>query len=158
EVEGEVDRFEFAHELVRETLYEEQSASRRVRAHYKIAQELEASGRATPAQLAHHFRESRHLDTDGKAVAYTERAGAAAAVALAYEEAVGHYRHAVALSETPALLNALGDAESRAGDPAARATFLRAAELARASGDGEQLARAALGFAGHHAAAVLIDR
>ncbi len=68
EVEDDADRFVFAHALVRETLYEGQSASRRVRAHHRIAHALEDVGRAAPAELAHHYFESRHLDREGKAV------------------------------------------------------------------------------------------
>ena len=69
EVEDDVDRFVFAHALVREALYEQQSASRRVRAHYAIAQALEALAprfAVPPAELAHHYFESRHLDRDGQ--------------------------------------------------------------------------------------------
>ena len=52
-----------------------------------------------------------------------------------------------------ATLLALGAAELRAGDPAARATFAAAAELAREREDRDALAEAALGFAGRHAEA-----
>ena len=46
EVADDADRFVFAHALVRETLYERQSASRRVRLHHRIAQALEDSARS----------------------------------------------------------------------------------------------------------------
>ncbi len=184
EVEGEVDRFVFAHALVRETLYERQSAARLVRVHHRIAVALEGEG-ANPAEVAHHYFESRHLDREGKAIDFAEQAGVAAAGALAYEEAVGHFRHALeALEARPdaepgritELLLGLGDAESRAGDPAARTTFARAAvqaqiagssdqlarveaaELMRRSEGNDQLARAALGFAGRFGGAGPIDR
>ena len=59
EVDDDVDRFAFAHALVRETLYEAQSASRRVRLHRRIGEALEARGGANPAELAYHFFEGR---------------------------------------------------------------------------------------------------
>ena len=47
------------------------------------------------------------------------------------------------------LLLTLGDAETRGGDvPAAKETFVRAADVARGLGAPEQLARAALGYGG----------
>ncbi len=52
---------------------------------------------------------------------------------------------------------ALGAAELRAGDPAARATFAAAAAIARAAGDRDALAAAALGHSGRHAEAGVID-
>ncbi len=170
EVEGDADRFLFAHALVRETLYEGQSASRRVRLHHRIATALEEIGprlETTPAELARHFLESRHLDSTGKAIAYAVQAGDAAAASLAYEEAAGHYRRALGALEQSAapngrrrcdLLLALGGAQSRAGDPAAGATFAAAAEEARRERLPGWLAEAALGFAAVHVQASTIDR
>jgi tetratricopeptide (TPR) repeat protein len=70
-----------------------------------------------------------------------------AAAALAYEEAVAYYRRALERLDAPdaRLLLALAAAEARAGDAAARDTFVRAAELARRDELPEQLAEAALG-------------
>ena len=96
EVEDDVDRFVFSHALVRETLYERQGTSRRVRVHHRIARG--AGGRSaapTPAEVAHHYFESRHLDREGKAVEFSVRAGDEASAAFAYEEAAAHYRHAL---------------------------------------------------------------
>ncbi|MBE2316513.1 protein kinase [Solirubrobacter sp. CPCC 204708] len=165
EVEDDVDRFVFAHALVREALYERQSASRRVRAHYAIAQALEGlAPRFTvpSAELAHHYSESRHLDRAGKAIDYAVAAAHQAAAMLSWEQAAGHYRRALD-GDLPAerrceLLLALGDAEARSGHPAARDTFARAAMLARRSVGPDALARAALGFAGRYAEAGIVDR
>ena len=148
---------------MRETLYERQSTTRRVRAHHRIAQALEAVGRATSAEIAHHYFESRHLDRAGKAVAFSTRAGDEASTAFAYEEAAAHYRHALERfgdgddAARCALLLALGGAESRGGEPGAAATFAAAAELARAHGLGLELAQAALGRTMGYAQAAAID-
>src|SRR4051812_6467732 len=123
EVADDADRFVFAHALVRDTLYEAQSASRRVRLHHRIAQALEELGPlATPAELAHHYVESRHLDREGKAVDYCEQAATAAMEALAYEEAKAHYAAALErLHNNPprrcAMLIGLGTAAARMSDP-----------------------------------------
>lgn len=165
EVEDDVDRFVFAHALIREALYEEQSASRRVRAHYAIAQALEVLGprfAAPPAELAHHYLESRHLDREGRAIDYAVAAAEQAAAMLSWEQAAAHYRRALD-GDLPAerrceLLLALGSAEARSGHGSARDTFARAAMLARRSVGPEALAKAALGFAGRHAEAGIVDR
>ncbi|WP_053227862.1 serine/threonine-protein kinase [Solirubrobacter soli] len=149
------DRFAFVHALVRETLYERQSTSRRVRAHHRIALALE--GRAPAAELAHHFRAARHLDTGGAAVRYSVLAAEQATASLAYDEAVAHLRVAAAERQDAALLVALGAAEQRAGDPAAATTFRAAAGLAREAGDGDRLAEAALGLAGRGVQGASID-
>ncbi len=143
----ELDRFAYAHALVRETLYEAQSNARRVRLHRRIGEALEAAGEANPAELAYHFSEGRSPEAKGYALAAARQAAAA----LAYEEAVEHYRRAGDDIET---LLALGAVELRAGDPAARVTFATVAERAT---DRETFARAALGFAGRHIAAGVID-
>jgi tetratricopeptide (TPR) repeat protein len=165
EVEDDVDRFVFAHALVREALYERQSAARRVRAHHAIAQALEGlAGRfaVPPAELAHHFSASRHLDRAGKGIDYAVAAARQAEAMFSWEQAAGHYRRALD-GDGPAerrceLLLALGSAEARSGHPAARDTFARAAMLARRAVGAEALARAALGFAGRHAEAGIVDR
>ena len=148
---GELDRFAFSHALVRETLYEAQSTSRRVRLHRRIGEALVASGDANPAELAYHFHEGRAPEAVGYALAAAEQATAA----LAYEEAAEHYRRA---GDDLSTRLALGAAELRAGDPAARATFAAAAAVARAQNDRDALAEAALGHSGRHAAAGELDR
>lgn len=140
----ELDRFAYAHALVRETLYEAQSTSRRVRLHRRIGEALEAAGDANPAELAYHFHEGRAPE----AVPYALAAAEQATAALAYEEAAEHYRRADDGLQTTL---ALGAAELRAGDPGARDTFARAAALAREADDADALAEAALGHSGRHA-------
>jgi hypothetical protein len=163
EVEDAADRFVFSHALVRETLYERQSTSRRVRAHHRIARALEEVGRAASAEVAHHYFESRHLDREGKAVDFSVRAGDEASAAFAYEEAAAHYRNALERlaagddERRCRLLLALGGAESRGGEATAAETFVLAAELAREQRLGEALAHAALGRTMGYAQAAAID-
>ena len=163
EVADDADRFVFAHALVRETLYESQSASRRVRLHHRIAIALEDLGPlATPAELAHHFVESRHLDREGKAVEYCEQAALAAMEACAYEEAKAHYAAALERLHNNAprrceLLIGLGTAAARMSDPDAKGAFTDAAAIATREGLPEPLARAAMGRSGIRATAGTVE-
>ena len=93
-----------------------------------------------------------------KAIEYAWRAGDSAAQSLAYEEAARLYRMALAALDIEPrgdararldVLQALGDVEGRAGNfDAARSAFLDAAVIARSTGDGVGMARAALGVGG----------
>ena len=157
----ELDRFSFVHALVRQTLYECEMASRRVRMHRRVAEVLEGlpDERRSESQLAHHFFEARHVVGGEKAAHYSIAAAERAATSLAYEEAASHYRRALDSLEAhgPAaderrcdILLALGRMQWRAGDASARETFLEAARSARDRGATQQLARAALGFSGRY--------
>ena len=161
ELPGTVGRYSFSHALIRETLYDELSATRSVRLHRRIAEELEGMYGAKPephlAELAYHFLEAAKGGGDvDKAVGYAGRAGARATGLLAYEEAVTHYEHALQALELKEaadgaqrceLLLARGDAQWRSGaGPRARETFQQAAAIARELGLSEHLARAALGL------------
>src|SRR3954454_1506626 len=102
EAPADVDRFVFVHTLVREGLSEQHLASRRVRLHHGIGLALErlAARYATaPAELAHHFFESRHLDREGKAIDYSVKAAEQAAEMFSFEQAARHYRQALAAIE-----------------------------------------------------------
>ena len=153
EVAESVDRFVFCHALAREAIYCRLSRTRRLRLHLRVATALEAAG-ARPGALAHHFFAARKIGAAEKAVHYAVLAGEEAAQSLAYEDSVGQYRRALeAIAADPAadevrrcdILLALGRVQWRAGDAAARATYLEAATSARERGDAEQLGRAALG-------------
>ncbi len=172
-VAGVRGRYRFSHDLVRETLYDELPPGRRVRLHRRIAGELEEMYGPNVgdhlAELAFHFVQAT-IGLDGgavddspigrKAIEYARLAGDQAIAALAYEEAARLYRMALAVmalggtpdddTQTETLL-ALGDALTKAGDlDSARTTFHEAADIARRTGDGRQLARAALGSGGRH--------
>ncbi|MGH2588642.1 MAG: ATP-binding protein [Dehalococcoidia bacterium] len=165
-------RYRFAHALVREARYDQLSVADRVRLHRRVGEALEQLYAPDPAphltELAYHFWQAAPGGDADTAVVYLRRAGDRALELLAHEEAVRHYEtvlHALALQEPvdeqrrcEALLM-LGDARERAGDAAAaKATFRRAADLARRLGLPEHLAQAALGVAGPRSTAGLVER
>jgi len=169
---GTLDRFRFAHDLIREALYDELAPGKRVGMHRRIADTLEGLHGAAPeaylAELAYHYFEAcrgGELQAEGTgpnaaelAATYARDAGDQAIRSLAYEEGARLYRMGLAvlslassgnLVERTEMLLRLGDAEARAGDlPSSQQTFLEAARLARRSGVPDALARAALGYGG----------
>jgi class 3 adenylate cyclase len=160
EVPGPAGRYRFAHALIRETLYDDLPATRRLRLHRRIGEVLETLHRAKPdrhlAELAYHFAQSAHRGDAGKAIDYARRAADRAQKQLAYEEAVRLYQMALDAVEAEErvderlrgdLVLDLAEACRRAGETErARALFRQAADLARAAGAPEALARAALGY------------
>jgi tetratricopeptide (TPR) repeat protein len=152
-------RLRFTHALVQETLYDEIPGAERPQRHRAVGRALEAAstmGGPRLAELAHHFLRAAPLDepTRARAAEYAERAGAEAAVLLAFEDAAAHYEHALRLlgEDDPServcrLLLARGDAEMRAGTRRrARETYLRAVATARTLGRPDLLAQAVLGY------------
>jgi DNA-binding SARP family transcriptional activator/tetratricopeptide (TPR) repeat protein len=89
-----VDRFDFAHALVRETLYDTPAQARRARLHLRAGHALEAEG-APPGELAHHFFEAREVGGADAAVAHSTAAARHAVAAHAYEEAAWHLQQAL---------------------------------------------------------------
>ncbi len=152
-----LDRFRFAHALIRQTLLEELRTSRRVRLHHRVAVALEGRG-APAADLAHHFGEAAPLADADKALTYAAQAADEAATRLAYEQAITFRRLAVEcedLLDPPdperraEVLLALGEAHNTADDPASGlAPFVAAAGAARDAGRTDLLARAAYGYGG----------
>ena len=140
----QVDRFAFAHALVRETLYDAPAHARRVRLHLRAGRALEAAG-APPGELAHHFFAAREVGGAEAAVEYSAAAARQAVAAHAYEEAAWHLGQALQVDRRADLLIALGDVRWQASEPGARAAFDEAVEVSR---DPEILARAALGAGG----------
>ncbi len=151
------DTYVFAHALVQHTLYEELGATRRARAHRKVAEALEdlcgADSDAHVAELAHHWMQATQLVDVGKAVTYARRAGEMALDSLAPVDAVRYFQQALDLLEhsgpadTATALDVrilLGIAQRQAGLAAFRETLLEAARLARRTGDRDRLVRAAL--------------
>jgi DNA-binding SARP family transcriptional activator len=160
EVPGAPGRLRFAHVLIRETLYDGLTMTRRVRLHRSATETLERlyGDEAGPhlAELAHHAIAGSDFD---KGLAYARRAGDRALALLAYEEAERLYRTALDALELarPAaerdrcdLLLALGEAESAADRLAAKQTFLEAAAIARRLGLSLELGRAAAGYGGQY--------
>jgi AAA ATPase domain len=154
----EVDRFSFAHALVRQTLYERPIASRRLRLHRRVAVALETAPLPVhPAELAHHYFQARKVGGAAKAIVYCLAAGRASQAAHAYEDAAAHYERALTVLEMVGrddaaarcgLLIALGAARWQASEPDPRSPFMQAVELARRLTSSERLARAALGAGG----------
>ena len=154
-----VGQYTFVHTLIRETLYHELSAARRVRLHRRIGETLEnlyRNDRETHlAELAHHFVQAAGAGDREKAIGYSVRAAERASALLAYEESAGHYEHALnalAVKEGPSeqcrcdLLIGLADAQAKAGNIAKGwETFQDAANIARKLAAPERFARSALG-------------
>jgi tetratricopeptide (TPR) repeat protein len=150
--------YAFAHDLVRETLYEDLPAGRRIELHRNVGEVLEELFRDDRephlAELAHHFVQAAPLGDADRAVEYSVRAGDRAASLFAYEDAARQYSRALQLlppteatQEHADILLRLGDVQSRAGDAEdSRESFERAAAIARRGRLPDTLARAALGY------------
>ena len=159
---GPAGTYAFAHALVRQTLYEELSAARRVRAHAAAAQRLLALRRAgrpvSAAELAHHLLEAAPVGDPEAAALEAGRAATEATAALAWEEAAAHAERGLQalewLDAPPAelhagLLLAQGEAQMRAGErEPARAALREAIAAYTALGRPEELARSALALGG----------
>ena len=159
EVPGAALRYRFAHAIVRATLHDELTSARRTALHRRVATAIEALHAGVhdeylPALAYHWARAATGPDDAARAVDYAARAGARALTLLANDEAVTYYRQALGLltvahglRDEPRrveLLIALGEAQRRAGDAGHRETLLEAARLARARGDAQALALAAV--------------
>jgi hypothetical protein len=160
ELPGATRRYSFAHELVRETLYDDLTPARRLELHDEVGRLLESvyGSDLDPhlSEVARHLYLAAPIGDAARALDYLVRAGEQAAAVFAYEEAAVHYRRALELLTLVGdatgerrcdLLLRLGDAEWRAGDGTqARMTFETAIEATRRLGSGELLAQAALGY------------
>ena len=142
EVDEVPGRFAFSHALVQEALYERQSVVRRQRAHARVGAALAAAG-SRPAEVARHLYVARARES----TRYSIMAAREAAAALAYEEAAEHYRRALETDhDRDDLLLALATVQRAAGQPEARTTYARAADLARRDGDDTRFAQAVVGL------------
>jgi tetratricopeptide (TPR) repeat protein len=141
----------FSHDLVREVLYRALPRERRLALHRSIADALQRRPEAEPSAVAHHRLEAAELDPKAAIRAAIDAARAALDL-VAYEQALELLDRAEAVAKAlddralhAELLCALGEARVRAGQPdAAKAACAGAVATARALGDAELLARAAL--------------
>jgi predicted ATPase/DNA-binding CsgD family transcriptional regulator len=153
EIPGPGLAFRFAHELVRRALYDRLGGLRRAELHLRVGTALEAALGATSvrglADVAHHLAAAGALGDTERAIEYNLRAARAAMAALAFEQAVARFHTALALgvkdpSEQAEIQLELGTACRAAGGWAdAVDAFTAAAEMGRAAGDADMLARAA---------------
>jgi class 3 adenylate cyclase len=163
--------YEFTHALIRQTLYGELSAPRRVLLHRKIGERLEAlygehPGAHTP-ELAHHFFQAAPGGDVDKAIGYALQAAERASSDCAYEEAIEHYERALQALDLAAgddperrckLFVTLAEAHAYAGTlDQGREPALEAAAIARAHGWREPLALAALYLNGELTPAIFHD-
>ena len=169
EVPATIGQYRFGHGLINETLLANMTAAARMAAHNAAGEALENVYRgaidAHLPELAHHYLSAAARGDLGKAVDYAQRAAQRALDNLAYEQADDLFERALEVLELleidlprrAALLLGRGTAQSRAGRPAARATFAAAIATARAIGDSVTFARAALGAAPFALAPGIVD-
>jgi len=151
------DQYWFSHALIRETLYEELSTTRRVRLHRQIGEALEEmDAEGNLPQLAYHFAEAAPGGDIEKAVEYARKAGEKAVALYAWEDAVAQFERALQVLDLQTsvdeslrcdLLLALADARFGTGDEqAGQETYKRASDVARHLKEGDRFALAALGY------------
>ena len=157
EVRGAAGRYSFSHALMRSALYEELSTNRKVRMHWKVGEVLESRFASSVDshldELAYHFGEGALAGDPMKAVEYARRAGDRSIEDLAFEAAAAHFERALGSLELVDdasaevrcdLLLERADALQLGGDEHRYAAVFEAAAAARAIGDADRLARAAL--------------
>ena len=154
-VSGRANRYQFAHSLIRSSLYEDMPTSRRRWLHRDVGLALERLGGTGErlTELAIHFGEAAAVGETDRAVGYARKAGDQAAARLAFEQAAADYARAMEALELsshpdPVLSCDLQLARASAlshtgGDEFAVAVF-GAADVARALGDVARLTEAAL--------------
>ncbi len=158
---SELGAYRFSRRVIRDTLYESLSATKRLRGHRRVAEALHEIYGAAPDDhaglLAHHWHLALKAGADPeKAARYCLLAGERARDRMAFEEAVRDFERTVeaqkGLGDLGArcdMMLALSDAQWRAGELAAcRTTCEAAAGIARELKDGDRLAQAALNYSG----------
>jgi len=156
EVPGPRIAFRFRHELLRRAVADRLQPARRAVLHLRIAEALETLHGAADDRrvndLAFHFTAAASLAGSDRAVRYGLRAADAAMRSFAYDDAAGRLQGVLDLGIADPVTRAqalcdLGSALHRAGRaPQALDHYAAAAAVARATGDGQLLATAALGF------------
>ncbi|MFF2185299.1 AAA family ATPase [Streptomyces sp. NPDC058155] len=151
-------RFAFAHDLVRETLYESLEEADAARLHGAVVRALDTapalSEKIVPADLARHAHLAGGTVDRGHRIDLLLAAARDASSRLAVDEAVGHFRRALEVAETSGegdprravliSLDLAGELRHHGMDEEARRYYDRAVTLARELGDPELLTRVAL--------------
>ena len=158
--ESGLGRFAFVQLMSRAAIYEELSAVRRLDGHVAAARAIETVGPVDDrwAELAHHWGEAAMAGYAREAMVSALHAGELAVRATAHDDAVEHFRKALAFHddlgdeagvERVDIQLRLAEALSLAGrlDEAGR-EFIDAANRARRAGRADLVARAALGLGG----------
>ena len=145
-----VDQFAFVHAIVRSTLLDSLSATRRARAHRRVAEVLEARGAEQFDELALHWQLAGE---ESRSTKYLARVARRDMSALAYESAKTRYKevldllardpHADIVERTEALLG-LASATRALGDPTFTNAVIRAGRLARTTRDPRLMGEAAM--------------
>jgi tetratricopeptide (TPR) repeat protein len=95
--------FRFAHDLIRERIYNDIPTADRLKLHQSVAKAIEDihQSNLTPhlADVAYHYRMAVPLGYSGKAIDYSIRAGEAALAVFAYEESALHWQRALKIME-----------------------------------------------------------
>ncbi len=149
-----VDRFRFAHALVRTTLYDELTATRRRRAHRRIADVLEKLHPGDVVSLAYHCAEGGPVGGDiSRAVHYGLAAAEESLASRAFADAEVRFHAVLDMLEDAeeadppervAALVGLGEAQRDQGIREFRETLLDASRRALELGDVALLVRAVL--------------
>src|SRR6266481_2856721 len=154
--------YRFVHSLTAETIYRDLEPAERSRLHVRIASAMESLYEANPdphlTEIARHLAAAHVPGGSAKTIDYLRRAARQAMDSLAYEEAVRLLQSALRTAESGGidtvelrydLLMEASEALTASGlISQARQAFEEAGQLARKLGDGDKLARAALGRAG----------
>ena len=143
----------FAHDLVRECLQDELSVSERARLHLRVADELALAGGDRLTEIAHHRLAALPLGDPSAAFTDAIAAARGAMDQLAFEDAAQLYEQALGVradgpvderARMAILLEAARALHFSHDLDGAMRACRESAALARRSGDGEALARAAL--------------
>ena len=155
--ETRAGRFTFVHALVRQTVLDDLSQTRRARLHWRIAEQLEGAGYADRAasEIAHHYAAGVDVGDPDTVVRWTMAAADAAMTGTAFDEATGHLRTALAALDRMApdlprrydILRSLGQALNALADyRGSEEAWLAAADLARQLGDPDRLFATVVGY------------
>jgi class 3 adenylate cyclase len=148
------EEYRFAHALVRSTLYDELSVTRRRRLHRRVVDAIEKLHPDDVVALAYHSVEAGPDGGDvTRAVTYVLAAAEQAQAARAWAEAEARFRVALELladaevsdaAQEIAALCGLGECQRGQSEPDYRTTLLDAARRAAAAGEVDLLVRAVL--------------